>query len=167
MKQNKSSFLLLAIILIALVVNSCKKDNTGSIKTLFTGGKWQLASVLAFNYIGNTETSIDTLNDSCKLTQFFTFNTDNTCTYVNFDCITQTSTSATYSLTPNQLFLNTNIVCKDTTAAGSSMPFANAGIINLGQYSLVLQTGDIAPNYSLTAKRRIIQYGFIRQPLNQ
>src|ERR1700712_4980903 len=106
MKKNKSSFLLISLIVIALVVNSCKKDNTGSIKTLFTGGKWQLASVLAFNYTGNTQTSIDTLNDSCKLTQFFTFNTDNTCSYVNFDCITQTPAAATYSLTPNQLFLS-------------------------------------------------------------
>ena len=163
MKNNKSSFLLLAIILTALVINSCKKDNTGSIKTLFTGGKWQLASVMAFNYVGNTQISTDTLNNTCQLTQFFTFNTDNTCSYTNFDCITQTSSVAPYTLTPNQLFLNTSIVCKDTTLAGSSAPFVNAAIINLGRYSLILQTGDITPNFSLTKKRRIIQYGFIRQ----
>jgi hypothetical protein len=165
MKKNKFTLLLLSGIIITLIVNSCKKDNQGAIQTLFTGGTWQLASVLAFNYVGNTQMSIDTLNDSCKLTQFFTFNTNNTCTYTNFDCITQTATPAPFSLTPNQLILNAQIVCKDTTAAGTSMPFANAGIVNLGQYSLILQTGDIQPNYSLTKKRRIVQYGFIRQKI--
>jgi len=161
--KNKNLLLLLSGLIIALVINSCKKDDTGSIKTLFTGGKWQLASVLVFHYVGNSQISTDTLNDSCKLTQFFTFNTDNTCVYSNFDCITQTSTTAPYSLTANQLFLTAPIVCKDTTAVGSSTPFSYAAIINLGNYSMVLQTGDISPNYSLTQVRRIVQYGFVRQ----
>ena len=165
MKIKYAMFLTAALIAI-LVINSCKKDNQGSIQTLFTGGTWQLASVMAYNYIGNSQTSIDTLNSKCTLTQFFTFNKDNTCTYINFDCITQTTTNATWSLTPNQLILNAQVICKDTTAVKSSKPFENAQIINLGQFSLILQTGDIQPNYSLTKKRRIIQYGFVRQKLS-
>jgi hypothetical protein len=163
MKNKLNLLLLISGLLIAMVINSCKKDNSGSIKNLFTGGKWQLASITATNYIGNQEISTETLDSACMQTQFFTFNTDGTCSYTNFDCIAQTSTTAPYTLAQNQLFLNTNIVCKDTTTAGSSMPFANAAIVNLGQFSMVLQTGDIAPNYSLTQKRRILQYGFVRQ----
>ena len=166
--KNKRFFLFLTgLVLVSLVVNSCKKDTQSPIKQLFTGGTWQLASVYAVNYIGNQAVSMDTLNTdtACHATQFFTFNTNNTCTYTNFDCITQSPAAASWTLTPNQLFLETNIVCKDTTKVGSSMPFANAEIINLGQFSLVLLTGDIQPNYSLTKPRRTVQYGFIRQKL--
>src|SRR5471030_308608 len=163
--KNKHLLMLLSGLMIALAVNSCKKTTQSPIAALFTGGRWQLASVMAFNYTGNTLTSADTLNNNCTLNQFFTFNTNFTCTYTNFDCISQTPTSATWSLSANQLFLYANVVCKDTTAAGSSVPFVNAQIINLGQFSLVLETGDIQPNYSLTKQRRIVQYGFIWQTM--
>lgn len=163
--KNNRLLLLLTGLIVALVINSCKKSGQNPIEALFTGGTWQLASVQIFNYTGNAQTSVQTLTDSCKTTQFFTFNKDNTCIYTNFDCITQTSTSAKWSLAPNQLFLMAEIVCKDTSATGTSQPFINAQIINLGQYSLVLNTGDIQPNYSLTKKRRIIQYGFIREKI--
>jgi hypothetical protein len=165
MKRTRS-LLILAVLIIALVINSCKKNTQSPIHALFTGGRWQLASVFAFHYIGNTQVSTDTLNTTCDSAQYFTFNANNTCTYTNFDCIPQSPPSAAWSLTPNQLFLVANVVCKDTTAAGSSMPFANAAIQNLGQFSLILLTGDIQPNYSLTKPRRIVQYGFIRQKLN-
>jgi hypothetical protein len=164
--KHKRLLLLLPCLIIAMVVNSCKKTSLNPIQALFTGGTWQLASVMAFNYVGSQEVSIDTLNTTCLSTQNFTFNTNNTCTYTNFDCITQTPSAGQWSLTPNELFLQANIVCKDTTAAGSSMPFSYAKIQNLGQYSLVLWTGDIQPNYSLTQPRRIVQYGFIRQKVN-
>jgi hypothetical protein len=145
-----------------MVINSCKKQNQVTIQTLFTGGSWQLASVLATHYVGNTMVSVDTLNTKCNLTQLFTFNSNNTCTYTNFDCIQQSTASAQWSLSTDEVTLFANVVCKDTTAVGSSTPFANAQITNLGNYSLVLLTGDIATNYSLTAKRRIVQYGFVR-----
>ena len=156
--------LILSILILALLINSCKKSGQSPIQTLFTGGQWQLASVQVTYYTGNETDSVVTINTPCI--QDFIFNTNNTCTYSNFDCITQTSPVAQWTLTGNELFLQTNMVCKDTTAAGSSMPFSNAGILTLGQYSLVLQTGDIQPNYSLTAKRKIIQWGFVRQKLN-
>ena len=163
--NNKRLLLLITGLITALVINSCKKDNESPIHALFIGGTWQLASVQAFNYTGNTLDTTITLNDSCHLTQFFTFNADNTCTYTNFDCLPQSPPAGQWSLEGDQLHLNCSIVCKDTTAVGSSKPFSTAFIYNLGQYSMILQTGDIQPNFSLTKKRRIVQYGFIRQKL--
>ena len=159
--KNKYALLLLLGLMAALGINSCKKSSQSPIHALFTGGSWQLASVLAFNSIGNSLISTDTLNISCSLVQQFTFNSS-TCTYTNFDCLTQSPAAAAWSLAPNQLFLDAEVVCKDTTLAGSSKPFQNAKIVNLGQYSMILQTGDIQPNYSLTKPRRVVQYGFIR-----
>ena len=164
--KNKRLFLfLLALILIAVGVNSCKKQNQSPIEQLFTGGYWELASVTATYYTGNQQDSVVTLNTdtACQAGQKFTFLTNNTCTYTNFDCLTQTTAAASWSLTPNQLYLQANVVCKDTSDKGSSIPFAYAQIENLGQFSLVLNIGDIQPNYSLTAPRRIVQYGFINQ----
>jgi hypothetical protein len=161
--KNKFPLLLLSGLLITLLYNSCKKDSQNSIQVLFTNTPWQLASVVAHNFVGNSETSRDTLNVNCDSLQVFTFYKDNTCNYTNFDCLPQKSTTASWSLAPNKLYLIANIVCKDTTANGSSMPFIDAHILNLGQYSMVLETGDIQPNYSLTAKRRIVTYGFVSQ----
>jgi hypothetical protein len=158
----KRLILLLLILITGLVINSCKKNTISPISALFTG-KWQLASVIATYYTGNTQDSIVTLNTSCDSAQVFTFNANNTCTYSNFDCLSQPTASGQWSLTQNQLYLQANVVCKDTTAAGSSKPFSYAQIYNLGQFSLVLNTGDIQPNYSLTKHRKIIQYGFINQ----
>ena len=158
----KYLLLLFTGLMIAIVINSCKKQNQVTIQTLFTGSSWQLASVLVTHYVGSTQLSTDTLNTKCNLTQLFTFNSNNTCTYTNFDCIPQSTASAQWSLSSDEVTLFADVVCKDTTAVGSSMPFANAEITNLGNYSLVLLTGDIATNYSLTAKRRIVQYGFVR-----
>ena len=162
--KNKRLLLVLTGIFIALVINSCKKGGQSPIQALFTGGQWQLSSVQVTYYTGNTVDSAVTFGIAC--TQDFIFNTNNTCTYSNFDCITQTTAAVPWSLAPNLLYLQTNMVCKDTSAAGNSMPFSNAAIINLGHFSLVLQTGDIQPNYSLTAKRKIFQWGFVRQKLN-
>ena len=161
--KNKRLLLLLTGLVTAFVINSCKKDNQSAISALFTGGTWQLASVQTFNYTGNTLTSTLASTDSCITTQFFTFHTDNTCSYTNFDCLSQTSPGAKWSLAPNQLYLMSEVVCKDTSAAGTSQPFIYAQIINLGDNSLVLRTGDVQPNYSLTKLRKIVQYGFIRQ----
>ena len=161
---KKRYLLLLAVLIIGLIVNSCKKTGLNAIPALFTGGTWQLASIETKNYIGNQQTKDTTINDTCG--QHFTFNADNTCTYTTFNCITQTA-SGTWTLTPNQLYLNADMVCKDTSAAGTSKPFINAQINNLGVYSMILYTGDIAPNYSLTQPRTIVIYGFVRVKTNQ
>jgi hypothetical protein len=162
MKSSRILLIVLTLVAVAIVVNSCKKQSQSPIQQLFSGGYWELASITVTYYTGNTvdSTATDTV---CQAGQKFTFYSNNTCNYTNYDCIAQTSTTASWSLTPNQVYLQTNIICKDTTAKGSSMPFAYAQIQNLGVYSLVLNIGDILPNYSLTQKRVIYQYGFIRQ----
>src|ERR1700759_5422497 len=158
----KYLLLLLTGLIICMIVNSCKKENQTLIQTLFTGGTWQLTSVQDSIFTGNSLDSTIVLDTACTLIQRFTFNADKTCTYTNFDCIQQTPAAAQWALTTNQLILQTNLVCKDTTAKGSSMPFINTKILNLGQYSLVLETGDIQPNFSLTAKRKTRRFGFVR-----
>ena len=163
--QRMKKILLLGVfafaLLIGFLVNSCKKS-TDYLPTLLTNGKWQLASVMVFNYVGPTLESVDTLNTNCNLTQVFQFNTNNTCSYTNFDCLAGTSGSGTWSFSTDHLYLHTTVVCKDTTAAGSSIPFQSARIINLGQFSLVLQTGYLQTYYSPTQVRQITQYGFVK-----
>jgi hypothetical protein len=165
--KNKHFILIALILLSAFIINSCKKSSQNPLEALFTGDSWQLASITAFYYTGNTLDSTQTISPSCGsgLIQYFTFYSNNTCTYTNFECIAQTTTAAQWSLSANQLFLSANVVCKDTSATGTSMPFSYASIQNLGHFSLVLQTGDIQPNYSLTQPRKIIEYGFIREKI--
>jgi hypothetical protein len=160
--KNKYLWLLLAGLL-TCVADSCKKNDSSVIPALFSGGRWELASVTETYFTGNTTDSTKTFNPICDSAQYFTFNTDGTCTFANFDCVSQPVAKGQWSLTTNQLFLQTNIVCKDTTKAGSSQPFSYSEIYNLGHFSLVLITGDVQPNYSLTKPRKQIQYGFIRQ----
>jgi hypothetical protein len=161
MRKKLLLFCLFGTILIGFATNSCKKESQDYLETLLTDKQWQLASVMVFNYVGNTQNPTDTLNTTCGLNQIFKFNTDNTCTYTNFDCVQQT-TSGHWSFSSNELYLMSDLKLKDTTAAGSSIPFQNAQILNLGQYSLILQTGYLNTYYSPTQVRTITQYGFIR-----
>jgi hypothetical protein len=161
MRKKLILFFAIGAAFIAFISSSCKKSSSDYIPTLLTNEHWQLASVLVEHYTGATRDSVDTLNTACNLIQTFKFNTDKTCTYTNFDCVTQTATGH-WALTQNELFLNTDLKTTDTVASENSVPFKNAQIINLGQYSLVLKTGDLATFYSPTQKRTITQYGFIR-----
>jgi hypothetical protein len=162
MRNKFLLFCLGVLVLTALfAANSCKKTSTDYLPTLLTNRQWQLASVLVYNYTGSTQTSVDTLNTNCNYTQIFKFNADHTCGYSNFDCLPD-SVTGRWAFIGNNLYLSCDMTCKDTTAAGSSKPFQNARIQNLGQYSLVLQTGDLQTYYSPTQPRRIVQYGFIR-----
>jgi hypothetical protein len=161
MRYKTPLIFLSGVALIGLAINSCKKDTSGTIPTLFTQGKWQLASVLRTRTNGNI-TVIDTLNATCDSTQVFTFNTDNTCSYTNFDCIQQSKTG-TWSLTPDQLTLQAAVTCDDSTSLHSSQPFGNAQIVTLGLYSMVLQTGDYDIIPTPTNKTTVVRWGFIRQ----
>jgi len=49
------------------------------------------------------------------------------------------------------------------TIPGTTNPFVNAQIYNLGQYSLVLQTGDYNIIPTTTNKTRVMRYGFVRR----
>src|SRR3954471_9886475 len=104
MKNKALPLFLFGLMLIGLLINSCKKDNQGTIETLFTSGKWQLASVVATVYLGDAVTSTTTLNTTCDSTQIFIFNTDKSCTYTNFDCLPQKS-AGTWSLSSDKLTL--------------------------------------------------------------
>ncbi|HEY9196323.1 MAG TPA: lipocalin family protein, partial [Mucilaginibacter sp.] len=118
MKKKLPLFFILILVAINLLSNSCKKDTNSNIPHLLTSGVWQLASVLVYNYVGNAQTGDpDTLNTTCTKTQFFTFKTDNTCTYTNFDCLDQT-TNGTWKLTENKLYFSSNMVVKDTLPGG-------------------------------------------------
>src|SRR5581483_9267124 len=139
-------FVWISLVITGLAINSCKKTNTNYLPTLLTNRQWQLASVLVYHYTGTTQTSVDTLNTNCNNTQIFKFNTDNTCSYTNFDCLPD-SVTGRWAFIANNLYLSCDMTCKDTTSAGSSKPFQNARIQNLGQYSLILQTGDLESYY--------------------
>jgi hypothetical protein len=166
MKNKIPLLLILSLVLINLFSGSCKKDNDSNIPHLLTSGKWQLASVLVYNYLGDAQLGDpDTLYADCLKPQFFVFNTDNTCTYTAFDCIDQT-TNGPWELTENRLYFKSTMACKDTVAGGKTVidsPFVNTQIYNLGTYSMVLQTGNVEPNYSANQRRTIKRYGFIRQ----
>ncbi|MGF7042326.1 hypothetical protein [Mucilaginibacter lappiensis] len=165
MKNKIPLLFILSLVIINLLSGSCKKDINSNIPHLLTNGVWELATLQVTNYVGDTQISIDTLNTNCDSTQLFTFNANNTCTYTNFDCLAQTTTG-TWTFTANRLYFMSDMVCKDTIAGGAestTKPFENTQIFNLGTYSMVLQTGDVQPNYSSTKKRRIVRYGFIKR----
>ncbi len=164
--KNIKALLVILLLITAFIINSCKKENQTSIKSLFSYGRWELASVMVTKYTGNTIDTTYQLNTNCNLTQTFTFNSNGTCTYTNFDCISQTSAPASWALTANQLYLQTNVTCTDTVKKDNSLPFSYAQIYTLGQFSMVLITGDVAPNYSLTQPRIQYTYGFIRRTGN-
>lgn len=146
----------------ALVINSCKKDNSDTVAYFLTAGSWQLVSVQTASFVGDTLKRTDTLNTTCSLNQIFQFKSDNSCTYANYHCITQNS-GGQWQITPDELTLQTTLSVQDTLkgATVTTKAFQNAQIINLGQYSLVLQTGDTSPYYTSKTPRKITRYGFV------
>jgi hypothetical protein len=167
--KNAPLTFILALFVLSLFCASCKKQTQSSIQTLFTKGKWELATVIVTVTVGSERISEDTLNTTCNKSQVFTFNTDGTCSYTNFHCKDQPLATGKWSLSPDQLYLKSDMVCQDTfklapgkIGPSTSAPFANAQIASLGQYGMVLITGDIQ-NYSATQKRTVRRYGFVRQ----
>jgi hypothetical protein len=148
---------------VTLVSNSCKKDTTGTVESLFSGGKWELASITVENYSGDTLKRTDVLNVNCDKIQSFVFNADNTCTYENFSCISQTG-KGRWQYDKDTLLLKVpQLLLKDTLPGGRDTtyaPFARARILNLGEYSMVLQTGEV--NRFATSRRKITRFGFVR-----
>jgi len=162
-KYKFSFFLLLTLTVVTLLTNSCKKNTDDSVQYFLTNTSWVLASVQVFHFIGDTQSAkTDTLNTTCQTTQKFTFKSDNTCTYTNYHCITQNA-AATWNLDPDNVHLYTTLSCQDTSKGSIVMvkAFSTASIITLGQYSMVLETGDIQPFYKATTVRTITRYGFV------
>jgi len=152
-------FLLVAAVITGFMVNSCKKD-ADYLPTLLTTGKWQLASVQVQHLVGDTLKTTDTLYTACSLDQFFTFNTDGSCTFANYSCNTQPVATGHWAFSTNKLSLISDMVCD--SAGTSTKPFKVAQILNLGQYSLVLRTGNLESFYPPTRKRTLTRYGFVR-----
>lgn len=159
MKKKRLYILIPALILTGLFINSCKKTLDSDIPDLLVEGPWQLSSVRVTVNRGDTVKLDTTFAIDCN--QIFTFNSDKTCTYTNFDCLEQT-TKGDWELVGNRLFLVSNIVCRDTSDTGTSKPFTYCSISTLGRYSMVLLTGDFI-NYNNSALRRVVRYGFVRQ----
>ena len=153
---------LLGLTVVTLLTNSCKKDNNDTVQYFLTNGTWTLASVQRFHFVGDTQGATDTLNATCQATQTFVFNSNNTCTYTNYHCLTQ-SNSGSWIIGSDNVSLTTTLTAQDTLkgAKVSVNAFGAAKIITLGQYSLVLQTGDIESYYKATTVRTIVQYGFV------
>jgi hypothetical protein len=151
----------LGLLLTGALINSCKKeDELATIDTFLSGkGPWELAAVYVYNFKGDT-LKTDTLNTKCNLAQTFIFNDDGNCTYTNFNCLTSTATGK-WSLSDDRLVLNSDIVCKDTSAAGQSRPFTRMQVVNLGRNSLVIQRNDTLSVVRNLVVRRVTQYGFI------
>ncbi|MEO6524046.1 MAG: hypothetical protein ABIN91_20345 [Mucilaginibacter sp.] len=149
---------------IGLFSNSCKKDNSDTLSYFLTTGTWQLASVTRQTFVGDTLKTIgtDTLNLTCNLTQTFKFNTDNSCTYINYHCINQSS-KGTWALDIDNLNVQTTLSAQDTSknTIVTVKAFDNAQIETLGQYSLVLRTGYTSSYYTSKTKRVIVRYGFV------
>ncbi len=158
MKTKLLLFVLAGAVLIGIAVNSCKKSSD-YLPTLLTNKQWQLASLQVYHYTGASQDSVVALDTTCSLTQIFQFNNNGTCTYSNFSCLSDSS-SGHWSFSKDHLYLNTDMICQTDT--GKIVPFKSARINNLGQYSLVLQTGDLATYYSPTQKRVIYVWGFVR-----
>ena len=138
MKFKIRLLFLFTVAAIGLMANSCQKSKQDYIATLIAQNQWQLSSATVTTYIGSSAISQLTLDTSCLVTQIFKFNPDNTCSYTNFDCLAQ-ATKGTWSLSQDKLFLNVNMMCRDTiTRTGDttthSKPFQTAKIINMGQY---------------------------------
>jgi hypothetical protein len=158
---------------IGLFTNSCQKDNSDTLSYFLTNGTWQLASITRQTFIGDDAQKIgtDTLNLTCNLTQTFKFNADNSCTYINYHCINQSSTGS-WALNIDNLSLQTTLSAQDTLTTNNATTnvtvkaFDNAQIETLGQYSLVLKTGYTSSYYTSKTKRVIIRYGFVH-PVSQ
>ena len=163
MRNKLLLFCLFASLILGVTANSCKKSNQNYLQTLLTDGHWQLGSLTVTQTRNDTTLLNDTINPLCDLKQALTFYGNGTCTYTNFDCMAQ-SVTGHWSLTSNQLYLVSDLKFQETTPILTNYPtpFTNAQIINLGQYSLVLKTGDLGiyhpPNTVLT----VFTYGFVR-----
>jgi hypothetical protein len=154
--------LLGAITFIGVVTDSCQKSKQNNIETLLASYKWQFSSLQVSHYVGDTLKNVDTLYATCGLIQTFKFEMDHTCSYANFSCLQQ-NTTGHWSLSQDQLYLMSDMKCQDTTStSGTSVPFQNGRIFNLGEYSFVIQTGDIQAYYPSNQVRVINRYGFVR-----
>ncbi len=165
MSSKRIFVALITIVITGLFINSCKKQQVDYTNTLLTSSPWTLANVYVYRYVGSSLTETDTLNTKCGISQTFTFGTDQSCSYTNFICRTS-NYMGQWQFSSDKLSLYASFTAKDTVTGGrdtTDVPFKNAQIVNLGSYSLVLQTGDVNSYFTSTSKRVIKRYSFIHQ----
>lgn len=157
---RKNKLIFLCTLVIAFTANSCKKDDTKtSITEFLTRKPWKLALKQRFAYVDNVLVKTDTLESNCNLTQTLTFKTDNTYTYTNYAC-TPDTISSTWALTYHNLYLNLNSIISVNSKKEENI----ARIVNLGQYSLSFDTGDVSTGTVITNTSDsviVFRYGFI------
>jgi hypothetical protein len=146
--------------LVILMNTSCQKDKT-SIDYFLTNGTWQLANLQEYTYIGSTLQKTDTINKKCQLLQLITFNTNQSVNYSgNFQCNTQTAAGKWSLFQKDTIRLQSDLLLKDSLNQ-NIQPFKDSRVLNLGQYSLVIETGDISPVYTSRQVRKILRYSFV------
>ncbi len=154
-----------ALMFASWAISSCKKENENTLNTFLTGnGTWRLASLRVETLHGDTSKRIDTLNTNCQYNQTFTFNSDGACNYDYFSCLDQSTQGKWNMSVGDTIFLSSDMVCKDTTKAGTSTPFARVQVVNLGRNSLVIQSVKVDVLYKTpreVLRRRVTRYGFI------
>lgn len=163
---KKLNFLLLFFLLIScLTINACKKEDQSSLSLFLTQKPWKLALQQRFAYVNSILVKTDTLQTKCALTQTLIFKINNSYTYQNYTCDPNNKIDARWSFTSDQLYLNLNSVISVSAikTANNLAPQNVARIINLGQYSLVFDAGDVnvIPKNRLTDSVIIYRYGFI------
>lgn len=161
MIKKPKIFFLPILLLLCFSVNSCKKNDLVSIKDFLTRQPWKLALKQRLAYVNNALVKTDTLENNCKLGQTLNFNNNGNYSYQNYKC-TNGSINAAWSFTPDNLYLNLNSAISTTTPTITTPSKQNvARIINLGQYSLIFDAGDV--NIARKAPDSVIiyRYGFI------
>lgn len=154
---KKLHFLFLPVLLFTCVaINSCKKSDQTSLTNFLTQRPWKLALKQRLAYVNNALVKTDTLESNCKLSQTLTFNTNKSYTYLNYVCKSD-AINAQWSFTPDYLYLNLNSIISINSTKAQNV----ARIINLGQYSLVFDAGDINTPHKTTDSVIVFRYGFI------
>lgn len=162
--MTRLNHFLFILVLACFALNSCKKEDQNSLSLFLTQKPWKLALKQRFAYVNSVLVKTDTLENTCTLTQTLTFKTDNNYTYQNYTC-KNTTVNAPYTFTADQLYLNLNSVISVSAikTANKQPPQNVARLINLGQYSLIFDAGDVnlTPVNKLTDSVIIFRYGFI------
>lgn len=161
MTKKLHLFFLPAILLACIAFNSCKKNDQASLTDFLTQKPWKLALKQRLVYINSALVKTDTLESACKLSQTLTFNRNGNYTYQNYACTTG-NINAAWSFTSDYLYLNLNSVISVTSPTSVVPSKQNvARIINLGQYSLIFDAGDINTVHKITDSVIVFRYGFI------
>ncbi|MGI4752068.1 MAG: hypothetical protein ACRYFB_15650 [Janthinobacterium lividum] len=153
---KKLYFLILPALLICFAINSCKKNDQASLSDFLTQKPWKLALKQRLAYVNSALVKTDTLENACKLSQTLTFNSNHNYTYQNYSCASG-NINAAWSFTSDYLYLNLNSIISINSAKVQNV----ARVINLGQYSLVFDAGDINTIHKTTDSVIVFRYGFI------